>query len=197
MTLAENLKALRTEKGLSQEEVAGALFLSRQSVSKWENGQAEPGVENLKALARLYGVSLDRLLLAEGEPPAPAEPGTGSHSPVEAPAMKWRAERAYLIWTSVLMLWYAAETVFTMVFFGPGNGSAGIPLTAIAMVVGIWVRYPAMWVVDVCLFGLNLLTNVMSLSAGRVAAAAGLAVNGVCLWMLIRPAMRKRFGMKR
>ena len=48
MTLAENLKALRTEKGLSQEEVAGALFLSRQSVSKWENGQAEPGVENLK-----------------------------------------------------------------------------------------------------------------------------------------------------
>ena len=38
MTLAENLKALRTEKGLSQEEVAGALFLSRQSVSKWENG---------------------------------------------------------------------------------------------------------------------------------------------------------------
>ena len=150
MTLAENLKALRTEKGLSQEEVAGALFLSRQSVSKWENGQAEPGVENLKALARLYGVSLDRLLLAEGEPPAPAEPGTGSNSPVEAPAMKWRAERAYLIWTSVLMLWYTAETVFTMAFFGPGNGSA-----------------------------------------------AGLAVNGVCLWMLSRPAMRKRFGMKR
>ena len=62
MTLGENLKRLRTEKGLSQEEVAGQLFLSRQTVSKWENNQAEPGVENLKALARLYGVTLDQLL---------------------------------------------------------------------------------------------------------------------------------------
>lgn len=62
MTLCENLKRLRTEKGLSQEEVAGQLFLSRQTISKWENNLAEPGVENLKALARLYGVTLDQLL---------------------------------------------------------------------------------------------------------------------------------------
>ena len=43
MTLGENLRELRIGRGLSQEEVARALFVSRQSVSKWENGAAEPG----------------------------------------------------------------------------------------------------------------------------------------------------------
>lgn len=42
MTLGENLQQLRKSAGLSQEEVAGRLFVSRQSVSKWENDQAEP-----------------------------------------------------------------------------------------------------------------------------------------------------------
>ena len=67
---------------------------------------------------------------------------------------------------------------------------------AIAMVVGIWVRYPAMWVVTVCLFGLNLLLNAVGLATGAVTAAVGLAVNGVWLGMLTRPAMQRRFGMK-
>ena len=61
MTLGENLHRLRKEKGLSQEEVAQALFVSRQSVSKWETDKAEPGVDNLKALANLYEVTLDQL----------------------------------------------------------------------------------------------------------------------------------------
>lgn len=61
MTLGENLRWLRKSAGLSQEEAAQKLYVSRQSVSKWENDQAEPGVENLKALATLYGVSMDEL----------------------------------------------------------------------------------------------------------------------------------------
>ena len=62
MTLGENLKRLRKDRGLSQDEVARKLFLSRQSVSKWELDRSEPGVENLKALSRLYGVTADVLL---------------------------------------------------------------------------------------------------------------------------------------
>lgn len=61
MTLGGNLQKLRKEKGLSQEEVAQALFVSRQTVSKWETDKAEPGVDNLKALSDLYGVTLDQL----------------------------------------------------------------------------------------------------------------------------------------
>jgi len=62
MTLGENLRRLRESSGLSQDEVARELFLSRQSVSKWENDGAEPGVESLKALSRLYGVTIDELV---------------------------------------------------------------------------------------------------------------------------------------
>lgn len=62
MTLGENLQRLRKEKGLSQEEVAQAMFVSRQSVSKWETDKAEPGVKALKGLGRLYGVTLDELV---------------------------------------------------------------------------------------------------------------------------------------
>lgn len=77
MTLGENLQKLRAAKGLSQQDVARTLYVSRQSVSKWENDAAEPGVENLKALAKLFGVTLDRLLLAEvpkRQPPEPERP---------------------------------------------------------------------------------------------------------------------------
>lgn len=73
MTLGENLQRLRKARGLSQDEVAQKLFLTRQSVSKWENGQAEPGVENLKALAGLYGVSVDVLIGNEAVPEPPLE----------------------------------------------------------------------------------------------------------------------------
>ena len=62
MTLGENLQNLRKEAGLSQEQVAQQLFVSRQTVSKWENNLAEPGVENLKTLARLFGGTLDQLM---------------------------------------------------------------------------------------------------------------------------------------
>ena len=62
MNFHENLQRLRKQAGLSQEEVAQKLFLSRQSISKWENGGAEPGIENLKALAKLYGVDPGDLL---------------------------------------------------------------------------------------------------------------------------------------
>ena len=62
MNFHENLQRLRKQAGLSQEEVAQKLFLSRQSISKWENGGAEPGIENLKALAKLYGVTVDELV---------------------------------------------------------------------------------------------------------------------------------------
>jgi len=61
-SLAEILKARRTSRGMTQEQVAEAVGVSRQAVSKWENGTAEPSTSNLLALARLYGVDLNELL---------------------------------------------------------------------------------------------------------------------------------------
>jgi len=73
---AARLAELRREKGLSQEELAEKLNVSRQAVSKWERGESSPDTDNLIALAQLYGVSLDVLLglkLAKTPEPAGAE----------------------------------------------------------------------------------------------------------------------------
>ena len=60
--IAEKLKNLRIEHGLSQEKLAEQLMVSRQAVSKWEKGEALPDMENMIALAKLYNISLDELV---------------------------------------------------------------------------------------------------------------------------------------
>ena len=57
----------RKIKGLSQEELAFKLDVSRQAVSKWERDEASPDTNNLIALAKIYGVSLDDLLYKDPE----------------------------------------------------------------------------------------------------------------------------------
>ncbi len=61
------LLKLRTEKQLSQAELATRLFVSRQAVSKWENGDAEPSIDKLILLAKVFNVSLDRLILGTND----------------------------------------------------------------------------------------------------------------------------------
>ena len=61
-SLGEALKAYRQNCGMTQEYVAEALGVSRQAVSKWETGAAEPSTSNLLALAKLYGVDPGDLL---------------------------------------------------------------------------------------------------------------------------------------
>ena len=59
---AGKLTALRKHKHLSQEALAEKIGVSRQSISKWERGEASPDTDNLLALGRLYGVSLDDIM---------------------------------------------------------------------------------------------------------------------------------------
>lgn len=62
MNLAENLKKIRKENNLSQEQLAEKLSISRQSVSKWESGQAYPEMDKVLQLCKLFNVSVDDLL---------------------------------------------------------------------------------------------------------------------------------------
>lgn len=56
------LLELRTKKGLSQEELAEQLFVTRQAISRWENGETTPNPETLKLLSKLFNVSINTLL---------------------------------------------------------------------------------------------------------------------------------------
>ena len=60
--LGDNLYTLRKQKGISQDEFAEKLGVSRQAVSKWERNEAYPDTENLIAISRFYGVSIDDLI---------------------------------------------------------------------------------------------------------------------------------------
>ena len=62
MEFNEKLQELRKQKGLTQEELAAALFVSRAAVSKWESGRGYPNIDSLKALAQYFSVSIDELL---------------------------------------------------------------------------------------------------------------------------------------
>ena len=65
MELSQKLVKLRKESGLTQEQLAQKLFVTRTAVSKWENGKGYPGIDSLKLLAGFYGVSLDELVSDE------------------------------------------------------------------------------------------------------------------------------------
>lgn len=77
--LADNLIFLRNIKGLTQEQVAEVIGISRQSYSKWEQGETLPDIDKCDKLARFYGVTIDSLLHSTGKvghtPLAPAPIG--------------------------------------------------------------------------------------------------------------------------
>ncbi len=135
MTLGENLQKLRKEKGISQDEVAQKLFLSRQSVSKWENGQAEPGVENLKALARLYGVTVDALVGTEesSEKKPPPVPSNRAYLRL----LKFRAGAVAVVLVCMLVNNERFAPLFLLAeLLTPG---------ALAMFLGYWIKKGWAW----------------------------------------------------
>ncbi|WP_282154496.1 helix-turn-helix domain-containing protein [Cytobacillus gottheilii] len=67
MVFGEKLKIERKNRGWSQEELAEQLFVSRQSVSKWENGQNYPSIEIIIRLSDLFEISIDELLRSDEE----------------------------------------------------------------------------------------------------------------------------------
>lgn len=98
--ITERLIKLRKEHNLSQEQLADELGVSRQAVSKWERGEASPDTDNLIALARLYGTSLDGLIFdAHAEPEAKEEEKcelTERETAAEINEEKEEAERSHM-----------------------------------------------------------------------------------------------------
>ena len=67
MELNEQIKKYRTEMNLSQEELAEKIYVTRQSVSNWENGKTYPDIHSLLLLSSLFGISLDQLVKGDIE----------------------------------------------------------------------------------------------------------------------------------
>ena len=65
MTFAEKLKSIRKQAGMSQEQLAEKLGVSRQAVTKWETDAGIPDIENIMAISALFDISIDELLSSE------------------------------------------------------------------------------------------------------------------------------------
>ncbi len=88
MTLGENIARLRTQKDWSQGDLADALGISRQSISKWETDTSIPELEKLIKLSELFGVTLDQLVRGEDAPETESVPA--SSAPQAAPEREKR-----------------------------------------------------------------------------------------------------------
>ena len=65
MEFSEKLQTLRKKKGLTQEELAQALYVSRTAISKWESGRGYPSIDSLRVISKFFSVTIDELLSGE------------------------------------------------------------------------------------------------------------------------------------
>lgn len=184
MKFHENLQRLRKTAGLSQEDVAKKLFVSRQSVSKWENGGAEPGIENLKALATLYGVTVDELVCQ-------FEPGD-SLGQVEEDKWKGRLAYAGVIFAKLVMV---VSILILCVEYGYSVKDQWYSFVDLfALAAGTWLRHPVVWValmlmqMFAAIFGLFDLVTM-----GSFPALISIFCNGLMVGMLYARELRERF----
>ena len=122
MSLTEKLIVLREKKGLTQEEAAERLEVSRQAVSRWELGAATPTVGKLKSLSRLYGVPLSTLLDDDEELPRQEESGEANEAGKQIE--KQPARKRTMQFAALILLLLVAISV--LVFIGV-NKSTEMP----------------------------------------------------------------------
>ena len=112
MDLSEQLKSARKEAGLTQEQAAEELGVTRQTISNWENGRTWPDIASVVRMSERYSVSLDRLLKGES--------GTVSRYVAyleESTGVVKSRERLIRVvaWAATLLLWAAAHCIFILI----------------------------------------------------------------------------------
>ena len=166
MAFGERLQEVRKRSGLTQEEFAEQLQVSRQSVSRWESGRGYPEMEKIIFICNRYGVTMDELF--KEEVPTPGEP------PVEAPLLSART--------------LGSELSNLYANLSPYNKSIGIMLlTVIAMIGPAYVycmrslkggadeMMTIIWIAAIIIFGI-----AEAATAGHDSLIQNLARKGPC-----------------
>lgn len=107
MSLGTTISRLRAEKKLSQGDLADALGVSRQSVSKWETDASVPELDKLVKLSQLFGITLDELVMGETSPEPEAIP-----APVVQPVPAPRQMSGQRLPLSLCCVWHFWSCLF-------------------------------------------------------------------------------------
>lgn len=184
MNLSENIYRLRTEKNMSQGDLADALDVSRQSVSKWENGTATPELEKLMKMSELFGVTLDELV---NSPSPNAEPEQKADHQSGTPVSTRKIVGILLIACGLVSLFVPGGMLSVFLF--------GVPLAVTGAVLAFaeadwlfrtcWLLLAAYFPVF-CIFGLNFTRLDFAL-----------ATIGILLLLLVTMILWSILGFKR
>lgn len=176
-SLGERIFELRTEKGMSQGNLADLLYVSRQTISKWENNQSIPEVDRIIAMSGIFGVTVDYIVKGEVSPSGNAEikESTATEPSVPTKTVKINTTKNYIsgIAVSVSMIFLIS------LFLGIRGLVASIIYTAwsynsIFAIVGMALNIFA----AVSLLSLNRKLVGVSYAAYTVSCIASLAVRG-------------------
>ena len=130
MTLGEKIYKLRTERNLSQGDLSEILEVSRQSVSKWENGAATPDLDKIIKLSEIFGITIDELVKNEDVSASPSEEPKNTTVIIKKesgfPPRK-------IIGTVLLSL----SLIVTVVLLAAGGGISGLVLSSPLILCGI------------------------------------------------------------
>lgn len=151
MNLGENICRLRTAKGMSQGDLADALDVSRQSISKWETGGAVPELEKLVKLSALFGVSLDELVKGE-KPKQPEQAAPPPQIVVERGGVSGQQVAGIIL----LCMGFALTLVFTVMGAPLGGLLFTSPLLACGVICLAVKKHPVLW----CLWAVFLLVDI-------------------------------------
>ena len=146
MTLGESITCLRTQKGWSQGDLADALDVSRQSISKWETDTSVPELEKLIWLSELFGVTLDALVRGE-QAETQMENAAHAAPPQSAPTSPAPAVSHTHTVAGVILLCFGAAVFLLLLLLGGGLASLfyAAPFLLCALVCFTAKRHVGLW----------------------------------------------------
>lgn len=151
MLLGDKIYKLRTEKGMSQTDLAEALEVSRQSISKWETDASTPELDKLVKLSEIFGVSLDELVL--GKETQSVQPAPQPQLPKQSPSHTRKVAGTILlcfgamVWLLITLL---GDFLSGMLFSSPFV-LCGLVLLLKRRLPGLWCAWAVYLCVDIYL----------------------------------------------
>lgn len=167
MNLGENIYRLRTQKNMSQGDLADALEVSRQSVSKWENNSAVPELDKLSKMSRIFGVTLDELVHGEQAPKNETGLPSAGSVPQRSPMPKnWLVGIIFLTIGLISLIGLTAAGYFMgFILLGAVVGVPFILNGIVCMVADKHTLFAVCWVNYTLLFIFNFMVTMYSVGA--------------------------------